>query len=501
MSREEEIYTLVILMLVGLSRVKSCPIQCTCNLIYTVVNCARASITNEQLKDVIQSIPLNTTYVTFMENSISQLSPQHFANLRNLTRMDLSRNQFVTLPNISYFLPNLKELILSFNDITSIKKEEFIGYENIRELRLSTNQITRLTSELFVFAKELRNLNLGNNKISKISKDAFSGLSNLTVLSLYRNPFSKIENGTFDSLPLKTLTITYTNLETISSYFVTAKNLITALNLHNNRISTIDENAFYNLHIESLWLQNNNLTFLKKEMFKKSLIKQNFDVSGNNLRCSCIMFEFLEFLITPDIEGKCRTPSILADQELKIFKEKNDLTCNTTCSNHPCKNNGTCRPMEGKKFHCECEKGYAGHSCQSLDYCLSDPCKHNSTCLISKNTVGFLCQCSEGYEGDLCQKINPCFNNSCTNNGSCEGISEAKYKCNCRKHYSGKHCEELKKPLKRKKAMHPGWIALFVALIMILVVTVIAITLKKRGNSKEQDLKEEIPLRENNSKT
>ena len=247
MSREEQVYTFVILMLLSLSMVKSCPRQCTCDTIYTIVNCERAGITNEQLKDVIQCIPLNTTYVTFMGNSISQLYPQYFVNLTNLTRMDLSRNKFVTLPNISYFFPNLKELILSHNDITGIKKEEFIGYENIRELRLNNNQITQLTSELFVFAKEVRKLNFGKNKISKISKDAFSGLGSLTVLSLYGNPFSKIENGTFDGLPLKTLTVTYTNLETIPSYFVTAKNLITTLNLHNNRINNIDENAFYNL--------------------------------------------------------------------------------------------------------------------------------------------------------------------------------------------------------------------------------------------------------------
>ena len=501
MSREADVRTLVILILVGLSSVKSCPRQCTCNLIYTLVSCERAGITTEQLENIIQGIPLNTTYVTFMGNLISQLSPQYFANLTNLTRMDLSRNQFVMLPNISYFLPNLKELILSHNDITGIKKEGFIGYEKIRELRLSNNQITRLTNELFVFAKEVRKLNLGKNKISKISKGAFSGLGSLTVLSLYGNPFSKIENGTFDGLPLKTLTITYTNLETISSYFVTAKNLITTLNLHNNRINNIEENAFYNLHIDSLWLHDNNLTFLKKSMFNKSLIQQNLDISGNNLRCSCIMFEFLEFLSTQDVEGKCRTPSKLADQELKIFKEKNDLNCNTSCSNHPCKNNGTCRPMEDKKFYCECQKGYVGDSCQSLDHCLSDPCKHNSTCLISKSTVGFSCQCSEEYKGDLCQKVNPCFNNSCKNNGSCEGISETKYRCNCKKHYTGKHCEELKKLLKRKKGMHPGWIALFVALIIILAVTIIAITLKKRRNSKEQDLKEQIPLRETKSKT
>ena len=61
MNREADVYTLVILILVGLSSVKSCPRQCTCDLIYTLVTCERAGIMNEQLKDVIQGIPLNTT--------------------------------------------------------------------------------------------------------------------------------------------------------------------------------------------------------------------------------------------------------------------------------------------------------------------------------------------------------------------------------------------------------------------------------------------------------
>ena len=49
--------------------------------------------------------------------------------------------------------------------------------------------------------------------------------------------------------------------------------------------------------------------------------------------------------------------------------------------------------------------------------------------------------------------------------------------------------------------MHPGWIALFAALIIILAVAIIAITLKKRRNSKEQDLRTQMPLRETKSKT
>ena len=262
--------------------------------------------------------------------------------------------------------------------------------------------------------------------------------------------------------------------------------------MKNNSITRIHENAFYSLKIVDLFLANNNITFLNKEMFNGSVLMETLDVSGNNLRCDCNMFKFLKPLSTKQVTGACSYPPVFAGQDLKSFT-KNNISC-TSCSNIPCKNNATCKPIDEKRFICSCEKGYIGSLCENVDYCYNVTCEHNSTCSVRNNSTGFLCNCSQGFDGDTCNKEIPCFKNYCENNGICKKIGTASYKCNCIGRYYGKHCEKIQSKKQKQRVLRPGWVTLIITLILTLIIVISIIIVIRRRNCGSADITETTPL-------
>ena len=398
--------TLLVLFLIStlLSLVISCPPKCGCDYKKTETKCNSKNITNDQLYDIAKNIPLNTTVLSFIDNLITELPVAVFANLKDLTKISLSRNKIVVLPsNISAFFPKLINLDLSKNEIAQIRDVDFNGYENVLVLDLYRNQISELPEEVFTHAKRLETLYLDDNKITSISKRAFTGLYNLNKLFLQENFLSKIEQGSFDDLPLIELDVSKNKLTAIPSYFVRTKKLVSHLSLNENNISKIEENAFFNLTIDNLHLKNNSLTVLTKEMFTNSSLRLLLDLTENHLICNCFMFEYIKSLSTKHISGSCSAPPIVAGQDLQTFKENNNVSC-TVCSTGPCKHNGTCKLLNETDFQCECEKGFIGELCQSIDYCYDDPCKRNSTCSLSNNSPGFSCECEKDIKGTYVKK-------------------------------------------------------------------------------------------------
>ena len=432
MKLETLTYALYTLISVSFHFARSCPEKCTCYDEQLVASCNKINITNEELNFIAQGFSLNTTVIDLTGNLISEFPVKNFSHLLDLNEINLSHNKIEALPsNLSQYLPQVESLNLPFNKITHIRKKDFVRYENLKLLTLHHNQISNLPSEVFVYLEELTTLFLNDNNISSISKNAFKGLTNLNYLNLFRNPFSKIESGTFAEIPLIELNIYNTKLKTIPSYFVTEKRLISTLNLKNNSITYIHENAFYNSKIAGLSLANNNITILKKEMFTGSVLMETLDVSGNNLKCDCNMSKFFNSLNTKRVNGACSSPPFAAGQDLITFT-KNNTSC-TSCLNHSCRNNETCKPINNKRFKCECKKGYVGSLCESIDHCFGSPCK---------------------------------------NNGSCKQSGLTRYKCICNENYYGKHCEDFKNGEGKWKKLHPGWIVLIVILIGMLVQSV-----------------------------
>ena len=486
-------YTFLVLVSLSLFIVKSCPSQCNCTCEELIIYCNNSNITNSELKEIAQGLPLNTTEINFTGNLISEFLVTLFSNLTDLTDINLSHNKITTVPsNISQYLPNVDDLDLSFNQIKQIRKKDFVRYENLEILKLQNNRISKLTSEVFGHLTALTALSLNDNNISSISKNAFKGLANLNYLNLFQNPFSKIENGTFADTPLIELNIYNTKLKTIPSYFVTEKRLISTLNLENNSITYIHENAFYNSKIAGLLLPNNNITILNKEMFTGSTLIERLDLSGNNLRCDCNMSKFLKPLNTKEVIGFCSSPPVVAGQDLKTFT-RNNISC-TSCSNLPCKNNAICKPIDKKTFNCDCAKGYIGKLCGTVDYCYYVTCEHNSTCALRNNSAGFLCNCSQGFQGETCEKEIPCFKNYCKNNGTCEILGTTNYKCNCTESYHGEHCEELKIKKQKQTVISLGWVALIVTISSVVFIAIIITIVMRRRNTGRVNITEITPL-------
>lgn len=145
----------------------------------------------------------------------------------NLTYLSLKNNQIHEILPVgaTFAVPsfsNLQTLVLSNNQITSIKKNDLTGLTNLKSLFLENNQMINIASGVFdqlpalaelylrdnllssvhhffdQTGDQLRGFMFERNRITNISRVDFSRLKNLNRLYLYGNPVETIEDGSFD---------------------------------------------------------------------------------------------------------------------------------------------------------------------------------------------------------------------------------------------------------------------------------------------------------------
>ncbi|XP_029986681.1 toll-like receptor 2 [Sphaeramia orbicularis] len=95
-------------------------------------------------------------------------------------------------------------LNLSFNWITSILHDDFLGYSSLRSLIISNNRINMIDREAFSPLKNLENLDLSENDLDTLSAEWFRHLPSLQSLNILGNRYQSLSQ---DSLfqPLKNL--------------------------------------------------------------------------------------------------------------------------------------------------------------------------------------------------------------------------------------------------------------------------------------------------------
>ncbi|XP_036615467.1 leucine-rich repeat serine/threonine-protein kinase 2 [Trichosurus vulpecula] len=171
------------------------------------------------------------TYLDLHSNKLTSV-PAYLFKMNCIANLDLSRNDIgpsiILDPNIR--CPTLKQLNLSYNQLSFVP--EFLAYviENLEHLLLEGNKISEIYLPLCL--KELKILNLSKNHILSITEDFFEACSKLEVFSARMNLL-----GAVPCLPSS----------------------ITILNLSQNKFTCIPEVILSLPHLRSLDFSNNEI--------------------------------------------------------------------------------------------------------------------------------------------------------------------------------------------------------------------------------------------------
>src|SRR3990167_6869659 len=207
-----------------------------------------------------------------------------------LRRIDLSFNQFSTLPSEIGLLSQIQEFKLCFNSRIPFQLPTELGkLTSLLNLRVSWNALEELPVEICKI-NSLKLLDIGNNQIKKLPKE-FSKLQKLAVIKMENNLFTKFPKK-LQCKKLNHLTLSHNPLNTSNKQWFDTISDFTELNqlelrgcgiedwpvqisklsslgkldMGDNKIANIPNGCFSNLlSLTKLFLDKNKLTELPED--------------------------------------------------------------------------------------------------------------------------------------------------------------------------------------------------------------------------------------------
>uniref|UniRef100_A0A671P9G2 Uncharacterized protein n=1 Tax=Sinocyclocheilus anshuiensis TaxID=1608454 RepID=A0A671P9G2_9TELE len=135
--------------------------------------------------------------VDLQRNRLKQISG--ITQLKNLTELNLCRNEFTDFPTDIRGLHQLEKLYINQNNIKTIPENVFPSLEKLRFLKLSTNRLEKLPQDMNR-CQHLNYLNLSNNCLRNL--DPLVGLSHLKELYVERNQLADLPDLLFQNSSL-----------------------------------------------------------------------------------------------------------------------------------------------------------------------------------------------------------------------------------------------------------------------------------------------------------
>ncbi|XP_042750631.1 leucine-rich repeat and fibronectin type III domain-containing protein 1-like protein isoform X1 [Lagopus muta] len=192
---------LLVCLLVVSAAVKAmlCPKRCMCQNLspsFTIL------CTKTGLLFVPPSIDRRTAELRLMDNFITTLRRKDFANMTNLIHLTLSRNTISQIMPYAFFdLKGLHALHLDSNRLTYINEDHFKGLINLRHLILSNNQLSYISPRsLDDFIETIEDLDLSYNNLVNVPWETVAKLSNVNTVSLDHNLIEFVPEGIFSNL-------------------------------------------------------------------------------------------------------------------------------------------------------------------------------------------------------------------------------------------------------------------------------------------------------------
>jgi Leucine-rich repeat (LRR) protein len=191
--------------------------------------------------------------------------PNNFHKLKNVKEIDFARNDF--RPNTKFHLENLKNLEhlnLSRNNI-DLQNLANDSVQNLKYIVLSFNNLTSVPKEIGLL-KDLVDLQFAENEIkSDQIHHALGSLKNLEVLSFYKNDLDSLPPFIFDLKNLIELDLYFNQIEKLPEELGNLKNL-ERLYVAHNRFFSIPE-SIGDLHsLREFYIHHNRVSYLPESI-------------------------------------------------------------------------------------------------------------------------------------------------------------------------------------------------------------------------------------------
>nr|QPD07683.1 toll-like receptor 13 [Nibea albiflora] len=284
-------------------------------------------------RNLLHSVPAATKYIPTLEeldlskNNITTLECQDFANMTKLKHLRLFNNYISALKDCVFKdliklqvlklqgnhictfggafkkpnLPNLTQLRLNGNRLTTIKSGSFNGLQSLQILSLHENKIVTLKHGCFIGLTDLTDLQLQSNNIigPDIKQEVFNHLTNLRKLDLRTNhirfnesllpnpPFSKLSHLQILAIPGQH----HRGKALMPSNILQGLTNLSVFNIRNNQLLSLPKDMFnHTPQLQKLDISSNEIMDLSPELFFPIQNLKSLYISRTNLRS-------LDFLI------------------------------------------------------------------------------------------------------------------------------------------------------------------------------------------------------------
>ncbi|KAM8756384.1 leucine-rich repeats and immunoglobulin-like domains protein 1 [Acanthopagrus schlegelii] len=267
-----------LLITYGLSSELPCALNCTCD--GDSVDCSGLELTATPL-----NLPVRTVSLNLGHNKLTTISVDAFDNLPNLRELRLDHNELTSIPDLGQAASKIVSLYLHHNKIRSIDGRRTRELVSVETLDLCNNDITELRGHCFPAGLQIRDLYLSNNKISVLELGALDHLgSTLQVLRLSRNRISQIPVRAFQLPRLTQLELNRNRIRQVEGLTFQGLSSLEVLKLQRNSISKLTDGAFWDLaKMKVLHLDYNSLTEVNSGSLYGLTSLQQLFLSNNSI--------------------------------------------------------------------------------------------------------------------------------------------------------------------------------------------------------------------------
>ncbi|XP_059184547.1 LOW QUALITY PROTEIN: leucine-rich repeats and immunoglobulin-like domains protein 1 [Centropristis striata] len=262
----------------GLGSDLPCAQNCTCS--GDSVDCSNLELTATPL-----DLPVRTVSLNLGHNKLTAINTEAFNNLPNLRELRLDHNELTSIPDLGQAASKIVSLYLHHNKIRVIDGRRTRELASVETLDLSNNDITELRGHSFPAGLQIRDLYLSNNKISVLELGALDHLgSTLQVLRLSRNRISQIPVKAFQLPRLTQLELNRNRIRQVEGLTFQGLSSLEVLKLQRNSISKLTDGAFWDLaKMKVLHLDYNSLTEVNSGSLYGLTSLQQLFLSNNSI--------------------------------------------------------------------------------------------------------------------------------------------------------------------------------------------------------------------------